>query len=609
MEDCIFQIKYQNGIDFDLKSNEVHAIVGGNDTDIKTFIQAIMGEERNVTGCVIVKGENFKIPQIRELFNVSFLLPESTLIESLSVAENIALKKFPRKRNSPFIDWRKIYKDAKELLKRLNIEVNYKLKVSEISNEEKKLVSIAKTFSNNSQLVIMYNPTEDLSPESVQKLYKIIDKYRSDGNSVIYITKLWEETLKVADRISVISEGKIEKTFMIEDAIKNPKELLNVLGICSYKTTAENTNNESREVLDAVFNANKFLTSEYELNDVLLLLAKEVTKFMNADGCNLYLIDEGTNTIIDKLEYKIEEDLQAVLKEEFILNIVNKQRLYYSNKHEKDFLSHFEFHNKVKTLICVPILIRSRVTGIIQIYYEELYTQSEEETTYLSAFARHAALAIEDTRLIGNSALLQESHHRIKNNLQSIVNIISLEKDDGAQNKLNYVLDNIISRIKSIQVIYDLLAKDKYGRSIINIKEIVEKISNFYYSMDVKVNINLILDDIFISYTKATSIALIINELINNCIKHAFTTKTTGLNIIDVTCKKFNEFLMLSVEDNGIGFPQDFDIKNKDNCGVSIVTSIIEYEFKGNIEFISKEKGLKVLIKLPNKKVFVNTKK
>ena len=608
MENCIFQIKYQNGIDFDLKSNEVHAIVGDNDTDIKIFIQAIMGEEKNVNGCVIVKGENFKIPQIRELFNVSFLLPESTLIENLSVAENIALKKFPRKKNSPFIAWRKINIDAKELLKKLNIEVNYKLKVSEISSEEKKLVNIAKTFSDNSQLVIMYNPTEDLSPESVQKLYKIIHRYKSDGNSVIYITKLWEETLKVADRISVISEGKIEKTFMIEDAIKNPKELLNVLGRCSYKTTAENTNNESKEVLEAVFNANKFLTSEYELNDVLLLLAKEVTKFMNADGCNIYLIDEGTNTIIDKLEYKIEEDLQAVLKEEFILHVVNKQRLYYSNKHEKDFLAHFEFHNKVKTLICVPILIRSRVTGIIQIYYEELYTQSEEETTYLSAFARHAALAIEDTRLIGNSALLQESHHRIKNNLQSIVNIISLEKDEGDHNKLNDVLDNIISRVKSIQVIYDLLAKDKYGRSIINIKEIVEKIAAFYCVMDVRVSINLQLDDIFISYTKATSIALIINELISNCIKHAFTGKVTGSNIINVTCKKFNEFLMLLVEDNGRGIPKDFNMKNKDNCGVSIVTSIIEYEFKGNIEFISKKKGLRVIIQLPNKKVFVNTK-
>ena len=81
----------------------------------------------------------------------------------------------------------------------------------------------------------MHNPTEDLSSESVQKLYQVIDKYKSDGKSIIYVTKQWEEALKVADRISVISDGEIKKIFLADDAKKNPQELLNILGKFNHR--------------------------------------------------------------------------------------------------------------------------------------------------------------------------------------------------------------------------------------------------------------------------------------------------------------------------------------------------------------------------------------
>jgi ABC-type sugar transport system, ATPase component len=618
--DFIFQIKDLKssnfrgdnikGIDLDLKSNEVHALVGDNDAITRIFIQAISGQEKNVIGRVIYKGVDLDISKIDKIGSAAFLLQESTLIEDLSVAENIALNSIPTMRFLPFINWRKINKNAKALLGKLNFEVNYKLKVSKLSDEKKKLVNIAKVFSGNPEFIILYNPTEDLSSDSVEKLYQIINKYKVNGKGIIYVTKLWEEALKVADRISVMSEGKIKKTFMSEDAKKNPRELLNILGKYNYTNSEEKIDNESMEVLDAVFRAAEFLTSEYELNDVLSLLSEQVTKFMNADGCTIYLIDEGTHTIIDTVEFKVKEELQVELKEKFVLSIIQNEKLYYSNEHTKDFLSIFKINNRVKTIICIPVLIRSRVTGVIQICYERLYIHSKEETRYLSTFARHAALAIEDTRLMGRSALLQESHHRIKNNLQAIINIVSLQKqvsDVSSENNLNDVLDNIISRVRSIATVHDLLAKDKLGRSIINIKDIVEIVANFFSVMNTGLKIDLELDDIFIPYNKATSIALIINELISNCIKHAFPNGSKGS--ISAKCKRFKEFVLLSVEDNGVGISPDFDINKTDSLGVSIVSSIARYEFKGKIEFISKKKGTRVEIKLPNEKVFITYKK
>jgi two-component sensor histidine kinase/ABC-type branched-subunit amino acid transport system ATPase component len=616
LDNFIFQIKDLkssnsigdtiNGIDLDLKPNEVHALVGDNDSITRTFTRAVSGQEKNVKGRVVFKGVEFDISEISRISGISFLLQKSLLIKPLTVAENIALDNMPTIGFLPLVNWKKVNKNAKELLEKLNFDVNYKATVSKLSDEERKLVSIAKVFSNNSEFIVLHNPTEGLSSESVQKLYQIIHNYKVQGKSIIYVTKVWEEALKIADRISVISQGKTKKTFMSEDAKKNPQELLNILGRYNRKENEEKIDNENAEVLDAVFRAAEFLTSEYELNDVLSLLSKQVTKFMNADGCTIHLIDESTNTIIDTLEFKIREELHAKLKKDIILNIVEKGKLYYTNQNNKDFHSMFEHNNKVKTIICVPVLIRSRVTGIVQIFYEEFYAQSKEETKYLSAFARHAALAIEDTRLMGRSALLQESHHRIKNNLQGIINIISLQKqvsETDVENRINEVLDNTISRIKSIAAVHDLLSKDKLGRSIINIKDIVEIVTKYSCAMNKELNIDLELDDIFIPYNKATSIALIVNELISNCIKHAFPN--AGAGNIEIKCKKLKEYILLSVEDDGVGISPEFDINNSNSLGVSIVSSIIRYEFKGSIEFILKSRGTKVNIMLPNEKVFV----
>jgi ribose transport system ATP-binding protein len=375
-----------------------------------------------------------------------------------------------------------------------------------------------------------------------------------------------------------------------------------------YKYTEANKNHklnsEEEEVLDAVFRAAEFLTSEYELKDVLLLLAKQISKIMNADGCSINLLDQNTNTIIDSLDFKMNENLEIELKKETIFKIVENNDVYYINRHDKEFSTIFKKNNKIKTLICVPIRIRSHVSGIIQIYYEDYYLYSEEEYRYLSAFARQAAIAIEDTRLMGRSALLQESHHRIKNNLQAIVNLISLQKRFNSSEDpkdINYILDNTISRVKSIAAVHDILSQERMGRSITNVKELINSIVKFINFGD-KIEVKLDLADIFIPYSKASSIALIINELINNSIKHAFDFNSNG--IINIVCGRMDTSLLLKVTDNGVGFPENFNSSDLDSLGITIINSIVAKKFCGELEFYN-DKGAVVKIKLPIKNIFL----
>ncbi|MDI3548583.1 MAG: two-component system, sensor histidine kinase PdtaS [Halanaerobiales bacterium] len=452
---------------------------------------------------------------------------------------------------------------------------------------------------------MMHEPTDGLSVKTLQKLYKMLVEHKKRGGSILFVTKQWEEALKIADRITVLSNGNIIGTLPSEQAKKNPRKLLNMmLGVPNFEKGTNKNSKENLQMLDAVFKAAEFLTSEYELKDVLIFIAKHATKIMNADNCILNLIDEKTDTIIDTVTYSTNNKVIARLKKEALLDIVGND-LYYTTEQDSEFSSLFEEKNNVKTMICVPVLIRSQVTGCIQLYYENFYIYTEEEAKYLSTLARQAAIAIEETRLMGRSALLRESHHRIKNNLQSIISLITLQKDfidRGNKDSLDKILNKIIARVKSIASVHDLLSKNELGRSIINIQEIVRVIIDFY-NIDSSINIKLDLDDIFISYNKATAIALIINELLHNCFEHAFPGGNSGN--ISIKCVQKEEAIFLVVEDDGIGLPEDFDPNDLRGLGLSIVNSIIINEFQGEMNFVQKsnrEEGTRIEIILSAKR-------
>jgi len=101
------------------------------------------------------------------------------------------------------------------------------------------------------------------------------------------------------------------------------------------------------------------------------------------------------------------------------------------------------------------------------------------------------------------------------------------------------------------------------------------------------ITIDLDLDDLFISYNKATSIALIINELVTNCFKHAF--KETDHGTITVQCKRIVNMVYLTVCDDGVGFSQDDVAASNSSLGLSIIRGIVQNDFKGSIEFINTD--------------------
>lgn len=591
-------------VNISVSQGEIHALIINNSSEQSLFIKAIQEIDNDSKAELYYSGIQSSRSQIPDE-KVVIMHQKPHLIKNFSVGENISFTNLVSHRFIPLISWKKVKASAKSVLESLKFDIDPSIKVHKLSRENKKLVYIASIFNKSPKVIIMHEPMEALSPDNIEKFFKGIRGFVDAGGSVLYITKQWEETLKIADRISILSKGRITDEMDIDSAKKDPQRLINKIEKYNYKQSDDNSDLEMKTVLDAVIKAAEFLTSEYELKDVLELLAKEVTNVMNADGCEIQLIDGKTSSLIDQFEYK-KIDMKHKVSNETNLRIIKSNDIFYSNSNEPNFSSCFDESENIKTIISIPAQIRSQITGIIHIYYQDHYVYSKDEYKYLIAFSKHAALAIEDTRLLGRSALLQESHHRIKNNLQSIVTLVTLQKSFILKDEkvdIDAILNNIISRIKSIAAVHDLLSKDELGRSIIDVKKIIETIIS-YANIGNHITLHIELENILIPYNKATSVALIVNELISNCQKHAFPSGEEG--DIRIVCKKKNDHIFLSVQDDGIGFAKPVHPTEPKTLGLSIVASIVKGEFRGQIDFPEVQHGALIDIRLPINSIYMH---
>lgn len=591
-----------------LNHGEIHALVVKNTSEQALVMAAILKyqESKDIDGEILLS--NVKLAKGKQSFrkaNIQIMHAKSQVIENLSVTENMYMSSMPKFRPLPFINWYSARKKAYRTLRDASFDINPSIRISELSRENKRIVYFLRLLTHEPKIMILQEPFEDLSESTITIFKDLIKRHVNSGGSILYLTKQWEDALMISNRISILSKGKIINEMSTEEATKNPAELVRRIENINLinKSITDVEDQETQQLLEAVFKAAEFLTSEYELNDILQLLISEAIKALNALNGSIILYDEKTNSIIDEFVINDSRTIFQRLNRSSIYNVVEGKQVYWANSTHSNFKTHFNNTDDTKSFICAPILSRE-LYGIIHLNFAELTTFTEKEIKYLKAFSRHAALAIEDTRLMGNSILMKESHHRIKNNLQTVSNLVLLQKSallTNPERTIDEALDNISSYVKSIAQVHDLMSKDHMGRSIINLKDLILSIVQL---MDIhpEITVSMELEDIFIPYNKATSVALIVNELLMNSYKHAFTDKQTGS--INVSSYKDNDQLIFSIQDDGIGLPKGFNITDSKGLGLSVIETMLKSEFKGNLIFKRLEVGCQVEVKIPLQRLF-----
>lgn len=196
-------------VDFDVRYGEVHALVGENGAGKSTLIKILGGAYQPDTGEIFIEGKKISISStsMAQHFNIAVIYQEFNLIPDLSVAENIFIGREPKIGKS-FINWNKLNYDAAEILKKLDIDINSRKFISDLSVAEKQMVEIAKSLSMDARLIIMDEPTATLTEKEVVKLFSIIGELQKKGVSIVYISHRLDEAFRLSDRITVLRDGK-----------------------------------------------------------------------------------------------------------------------------------------------------------------------------------------------------------------------------------------------------------------------------------------------------------------------------------------------------------------------------------------------------------------
>jgi ribose transport system ATP-binding protein len=208
-----------DNINFELRKGEVHCLLGENGAGKSTLIKIMSGAHQKDSGTIFLHGKEVDIKDAhtsRDL-GISTIYQEMSLIPGMSVAENIFLGEEIVK--SPFymVDKEKMEKQAEEIFREMNIDINPKRLIKEISTAQQQMVEIARSLVKKRQIIIMDEPTSSISDKDTNELFRIIRKLKSQGVAIIYISHRLQELSEIVDRITVMRDGKDIGTVTMKD--------------------------------------------------------------------------------------------------------------------------------------------------------------------------------------------------------------------------------------------------------------------------------------------------------------------------------------------------------------------------------------------------------
>ena len=557
---------------------EFVAVISARTYDLENMIDLMNGKVDVTNGQVLIDGKPYSPRKLRQPV-IPVVIRETSLIPNITIAQNIFIHRFYSKRKCEEL--------ARNQFVSFGLDVDLSKRVDELSIGEQKLVDIFKQYNSSLDLIVLYDTLNFIEQQHIPRLKEIFARFRREGKGLMFLTNNLEDALYFSDRIYLIGNGRVVSEYETEAIRENPRQLLYLMSGLDYGYLEKQ---EENAVLDTILKTRDTLTSSSEMKETLRQLAENIAKVLHAKGCAICVGDVGEG----------EELNIAAVTEQFDREILSELKQAVEDSLTDQSLQDGILKNG--PLVIMPVFSKEKRVGFIVLLFAGEPELGKDEAFYIRAFAQEAALTIETSRLMGRSVLLQESHHRIKNNLQAIVNLLYMQRSSlPAQEKEAFrpILNDIINRIKSIALVHDLLSTDGPRNSVVDLKDIISRIARFY-SMG-NISITLSLESIMIPYNKATSIALIVNELLTTCIKHAFPADMDNKTIA-ITSKRSGNYISLTVQDNGVGISSDKPNEGRGGLGNRII-EIIMQQFEGDIHYYN-ESGTRILLNFPIEKVF-----
>lgn len=198
-----------DGVDFECRRGEVHCLVGENGAGKSTLMKLLAGIYQPNSGIIRLEGNPILLRNYSEARNlgIGVVYQELSLLPECTIAENLLMGIWPRKR-SGMVDWKKMNSQAKGIMDLVHLDQDPTELIKGLPVAIRQMVEIGKVLSQNPKLIIFDEPTASLSKDEVQLLFSIIRDLKEKGKAIIYISHRLEEVFELADRVTVMKDGK-----------------------------------------------------------------------------------------------------------------------------------------------------------------------------------------------------------------------------------------------------------------------------------------------------------------------------------------------------------------------------------------------------------------
>ncbi|MFN3682779.1 MAG: sensor histidine kinase [Fimbriimonadaceae bacterium] len=333
--------------------------------------------------------------------------------------------------------------------------------------------------------------------------------------------------------------------------------------------------------LGALSEVAKTITTSPYVDEILQLLVNLTAQQFNYRVCTVRLLDERTNELVlraTQAPAKAYQRKRAIKLGESIAGRAiaeNRPVIVPNVLDDEEYIGHdLAKEQGLMSMICVPLTIQDRAVGVLSCYTSEIRDFTEDEIKALETLAKQAAVSIEHAKLQVRSTLMQEMHHRVKNNLQQVASLLRLQMRTSDYKSLEDALNDSLSRVLAIASVHDLLSREDLDR--VGIRSIAETLvmhqQHSFVLPDRVIRFQVRGDDVRLNMTQATQVALVLNELIQNAIEHGFKVSTEGE--IHVTIEEKDDLVSVWVANSGDALPEGFDMSQARHLGLQLVDSM-----------------------------------
>lgn len=358
--------------------------------------------------------------------------------------------------------------------------------------------------------------------------------------------------------------------------------------------------------LQALAEVSELVTSPQYLDDILDVVTEMAARLMQATACTLYLLDEERNELVlrsvkytDGRQHSADAHPVRLPSGQGIIGAVasSGRPAYERNVQAAADYADSEGARRqgLVSLLAGPLSVRDQVKGVFICYTDQEHTFTQEQEVLWLTLCNQTALAIEHARLATNAAMTREIHHRIKNNLQTVAMLMQLQLAEVTQEDTRQVLQSSMHRVYSIAAVHEVLSER--GFHLVNLKEVLQRLASMSVTsltaprqaLRVKVEGEAVM----LPSRAATNVALVVNELLQNALEHAFSSRSEGE--VEISLAYVPDGLVITVRDDGSGLPDTY----QPGLGTEIVRTLVREELHGRLAYHARPRGTEVILHLP----------